>query len=261
MLTLYHFTGATCAAKVLLTLAEKRIDFDDKLITRDELNTPSYRAMNPAGVVPTLVHDGTVITESSVIIQYLDEAFGQPSLQPADPKERAKMRLWLRAVDDALHNLGTMTYAIAVRFEYLAKSEADREAYYDGIPDPLIRQGRRNAIELGLDAPEVPGATKALISLQQRADAEIGGEASLLMQLSLADLALIPFIARMEMLGLLATPEQLPSLHRWWDAMKARESFQQAIIARVPQQMVAMMRPVIEASSGKVAELKAQALG
>jgi glutathione S-transferase len=260
MLTLYHFTGATCAGKVLISLAEKGIEFEDKLISRADLNTPSYRAMNPAGVVPTLVHDGTVIIESSVILNYLEDAFGGPSLRPDNPKERARMNLWLRWVDDALNSLGTMTYAIAVRFEYLAKSAEERESYYAGIPNPVIREGRRNAIEMGLEAPEVADAMDTMVLLQRRADEVIGNDDYLLSQFSLADVALIPFIHRMEVLGLLASPGQLPNLHRWWKTVKARPSYEQAINARLPAQMMVAMRPVIAASSAKVEELKTRAL-
>lgn len=257
MLTLYHFTGATCAGKVLLSLAEKGIDFEDKLITREDLNSPSYRAMNPAGVVPTLVHDGSVIIESSVILNYLEDAFGGPSLRPDDPKERAQMNLWLRWVDDALNSLGTMTYAIIVRFEYLAKSAEQREAYYAGIPNPALRQSRRNAIELGMEAPEVADALNQLIMLQKRADEAIGDGDFLLSRFSLADVSLIPFIHRMEALGLLASPDQLPNLHRWWSKAQKRPPFQEAIEARVPKAMVEAMRPVVEASRSRVDELKA----
>ncbi len=52
--------------------------------------TPEYLKMNPNGVVPTLLHDGDPILDSSVIIEYLDEVFPEVKLTPIDPKERDK---------------------------------------------------------------------------------------------------------------------------------------------------------------------------
>ncbi len=62
--------------------------------------TPEYLKMNPNGVVPTLLHDGDPILDSSVIIEYLDEVFPEVKLTPIDPKERAKMRWWLRYFEE-----------------------------------------------------------------------------------------------------------------------------------------------------------------
>ena len=65
--------------------------------------TPDYLALNPNGVVPTLVHDGNVIFESSVINEYLNEALPGPSLLPEDAASRATARSWIKFEDDVLH--------------------------------------------------------------------------------------------------------------------------------------------------------------
>jgi glutathione S-transferase len=54
--------------------------------------------------VPTLVHNGRPIIESSVIIEYIDEAFEEPPLMPKDAYSRAQMRLWLKFSDDVAYN-------------------------------------------------------------------------------------------------------------------------------------------------------------
>lgn len=60
------------------------IDYISRVLDRDAgaLNTPAYRALNPQGVVPTLVHDGRAFVESIVIMRYLDDAFSSPDLMP-----------------------------------------------------------------------------------------------------------------------------------------------------------------------------------
>ena len=61
---------------------------------------PAYLKLNPNGVVPTLLHDGTAITESSVILYYLDEVFPSPTLMPTDPVARAKVRQFNKLIDE-----------------------------------------------------------------------------------------------------------------------------------------------------------------
>ena len=51
---------------------------------------PAYMKLNPNAVVPTLIHDGQVVIESSVILYYLDEAFPEKPLMPAAPRARAR---------------------------------------------------------------------------------------------------------------------------------------------------------------------------
>ncbi len=57
--------------------------------TLDDQFDPEYLKLNPKAVVPALVHDGRVIVEFTVICEYVDEVFPEPSLKPADlPVER-----------------------------------------------------------------------------------------------------------------------------------------------------------------------------
>ena len=99
---LYNAPQSTCSQKVRLTLAEKGLAFKEhrlKLFAGDQLR-PEYLELNPNGVVPTVVHDGTPIIDSSVIMEYLDEVFPSPRLSPSDPKTRAEMRAWLRFFEE-----------------------------------------------------------------------------------------------------------------------------------------------------------------
>ena len=93
-LELYNFPASTCSLKVRLCLAEKNLDWIDHRLSPSATDhlTPEYLKMNPNGVVPTLLHNGDPIIDSSVIIEYLDEVFPAISLTPTHPKERAKMR-------------------------------------------------------------------------------------------------------------------------------------------------------------------------
>jgi glutathione S-transferase len=102
MLKLYNFPQSTCSQKVRLTLWEKGLDFLDRPVNsaaREHLSD-WYLKLNPNGVVPTLDHDGSIIIDSSVIMEYLDEVFPENSLTPSDPVARAKVRKWMRYFEE-----------------------------------------------------------------------------------------------------------------------------------------------------------------
>ena len=116
-LHLYHFFLSNCAQRAALALAEKGLDFTPHSVnliaranTRDE-----YFRVNPAGLVPALVHDGVVITESIDILRYLEERFPDPPLYPSDPTLRQRVDAWM---DDATnnHNRVIKTYMYALVF-------------------------------------------------------------------------------------------------------------------------------------------------
>ena len=84
MLELYHDNMSVCAQKVRLVLAEKGTKATEHhLSLRDgDQQQPDYVKLNPEAVVPTLVHDGVMVMESTMIAEYLDEMFAERSLWP-----------------------------------------------------------------------------------------------------------------------------------------------------------------------------------
>ena len=103
-LTLYHNDMSVCAQKVRLCLAEKQLAYEDKHLNlrAGDQKRPEYLALNPNGYVPTLVHDDFVVVESTVICEYIDDAFPAPPLKPADAKPRARMRGFTKFIDAAI---------------------------------------------------------------------------------------------------------------------------------------------------------------
>jgi glutathione S-transferase len=81
---------------VRIVLLEKGLHWTTRLLdlTRLEQKSPAYLALNPNGVVPTLLHGDRVIYESNVITEYLDEVFPAPRLYPDDPWPRAQAKMW-----------------------------------------------------------------------------------------------------------------------------------------------------------------------
>lgn len=96
-LELFCAPESLCSQKVKLVLAEKQLVWKShslNLLTFDNLQ-PGYIRINPKGVVPTLIHEGQVITDSAVIVCYLNEQFLHPSLVPAEPGSKEKMDDWI----------------------------------------------------------------------------------------------------------------------------------------------------------------------
>src|SRR5690348_9759076 len=113
MLELYHAGLTSCSLKARLCLKEKGLAYVSRFVAlqRFEQHRPDYLALNPNGVVPTLVHDGLAIYESSVINEYLDEVFPEPGLKPADAAGRARMRIWTKLADEAFGPNQVWNYA------------------------------------------------------------------------------------------------------------------------------------------------------
>jgi glutathione S-transferase len=95
-LTLYDAPGSPCARRVRAVLLEKGLAWTTRVLdlTRMEQKRPEYLALNPNGVVPTLVHGDRVLYESNVITEYLDDVFPDPPLYPRDPWGRAEAKMW-----------------------------------------------------------------------------------------------------------------------------------------------------------------------
>lgn len=92
MRTLYHLWLHPFSRKVRLALAEKRLEFDLVIEKIWERRT-AFLAMNPAGDVPVFVEaDGTTLSNSQVICEYLEEVYPEVNLLGFDPMQRAETR-------------------------------------------------------------------------------------------------------------------------------------------------------------------------
>jgi glutathione S-transferase len=154
VLELYHNINSVCAQKVRIALHEKGQEAKEHLLTlRGDQNEPGYLKLNPNGVVPTLVHDGRPIVESSLILYYIDDTFPEPSLMPKAPLLRFRVRMYNKLIDEYLHNACTiLTFATAFRPNFL---KVPREVWLAEINKaPLKRRAeyKRSVIEHGLDS-------------------------------------------------------------------------------------------------------------
>ena len=108
MLTLYDAPRCPYCARTRIALAEKGVPYET--VTIDLANRPAWLLEHnpPDGRVPVLEDDGWVLSESSVIDEYLEERYPEPALLPVDPGERAVARFFVFRFDD----LGAPYYAL-----------------------------------------------------------------------------------------------------------------------------------------------------
>jgi glutathione S-transferase len=239
---------------VRLVLAEKGLSYASREVNlvAGEQHAPDYVKLNPQHVVPTLVHDGRALVESSLIDEYLDEAFPDPPLAPRDPAGRHAMRLWVKQIDERVHPAaGVLTYAIGARPAALAQPAAVREANLAAIPDPARRAARRSVLEHGVAAPEFAGALAAFLGLLDDMEAALapGGWLSGA-RFGLADAAALPYVLRLEHLAMtpLFAGGVRPRVADWLARVKARPSFDAAITAWAPAPILALFRAQGEAA-------------
>jgi glutathione S-transferase len=236
MLELYHSINSVCAQKVRIALEEKGQKAKDRLMTlRGDQYDPAYMKLNPNGVVPTLIHDGEPITESSLILYYIDDVFPTPPLMPKDPRERDRVRMYNKFIDEYLHNSCTiLTFATAFRPNFL---KMPREAWLAEVSKgPLKRRAeyKRSVIEHGLDSEFVADALAhhrkllAWMSDSLERGPYLAGDT-----FSNADCAVIPYILRLELLHMAKLWEQQPSIADWWSRMRARPAVKSAIFDRM----------------------------
>ena len=233
MLELYHAHISTCSQKVRLCLAEKGLGWTSHPIefARGEHLTSAYLALNPNGVVPTLVHDSRPVIDSSVICEYLEEiAPGEgTALMPRDAYGRARVRAWLRYIEEV------PTAAIRVpSFNGLflkgwrQMSEAQRAGYIAATP---LRKGhyRRFGTD-GFSKDQMDESTERLRQTVERIDGAIAKGSQWLAgdAISLADFCVLPTIVRMSDIGLENVWHDLANMTDWYARIKARPSFEKA---------------------------------
>jgi glutathione S-transferase len=234
MLELYHSVNSVCAQKVRVALAEKGLEYQSHLMTlRGDQFDPDYMKLNPNGVVPTLVHDGRPVIESSVILYYLDEVFPSPPLMPRDPLQRAKVRIVNKLVDEYVHNSCTiLTFATAFRPWFAGLTGEEIEQRLAKSPLKKRTEYKRDVALHGLDSKFAREALehhqKLLQLIDEAGDGWLAGA-----DFSLADIAAVPYVLRLELLRLARFWDARPGVSAWYKRVLARPSVKTEILDRM----------------------------
>jgi glutathione S-transferase len=195
MLKLYDFKSSPNCQRVKVVLEEKKIPYETVNVDlrAGEQKTPDSLKINPYGKGPAIADGDTVLYESCVINEYLDEKYPAPRLMPSDPAARAKARI---LIDFGLTQMDSAYTKLRME---LTKDEKDRN-------------------------PETISAAKEDIKKRlQRLEQELGDKQYLMGDFSLVDADLIPRFTRLEGFGVLPDAS-LPRLGKYLQRMKDRPS-------------------------------------
>ncbi|MEJ2375993.1 MAG: glutathione S-transferase N-terminal domain-containing protein [Pseudolabrys sp.] len=225
---LYNAPQSTCSQRVRFVFNTKGLPFDEvklNLQAGDQLK-PDYLKLNPNGVVPTLDHDGRIVIDSNVITEYIDEVEPETSFTPEDPVKRAHMRALMHFIDEmpaAAVRVPTFNLAFLPGFQKMSAEDFTAMAE----SKPLRREFMMTMGQTGFPKQEMDAALQRLRRAYERMDAEIeksGGPWLLGKDITLADVAVMPALVRMDDLGL-AQWQDLPRVVAWYDNIRAHPAF------------------------------------
>jgi glutathione S-transferase len=195
MIKLYDFKSSPNCQRVKIVLAEKNLPYEVVLIDlrAKEQKTPEYLKLNPYGKVPVLTDDDTVLYESLIINEYLEEKYPDPPLLPRDPAKKARARILI-------------DYGMA-----------HFEAPYQKLRMELAKDPKEQNQQV------IDSAKSDLKQLLRRLENDIGEQPYLTGDFSLVDADLLPRFTRLEGFGVLPD-SSLPRLGKYLERMKARPS-------------------------------------
>ncbi len=225
---LYNAPQSTCSQRVRFVLNAKKLPFEEvklNLLEGDQLK-PEYLKLNPNGVVPTLDHDGAIVTDSTVITEYLDEVVPDNGFTPENPVLRARMRALMHFMDEMpAPAVRVPTFNLAFLPKFQAMSRDDFTAMAES--KPLRREFMLTMGQTGFPKADMDAALGRLRRTYERMDVEIeksGGPWLLGKDMSLADVAVMPALVRMYDLNY-ADWQDLPRVIAWFDKVRGHAAF------------------------------------
>ncbi len=194
---LYDFLSSPNCQRVKVVLEEKKLPYETIPVDlrKMEQKKPEFLKLNPNGKVPVIIDGETVLYESRIINEYLEDQYPESPLMPKTPARRAKIRL---LIDYALTDIIPPHQRIR---EQMVKDEKER--------DPAV----------------IESAKRELIDMLRRFEIELGDQPYLAGDFSLLDAAVVPRFLRHEEWNVLPDPS-LPCLEKWLQRMKDRPSVQ-----------------------------------
>ena len=232
---LYHFWSSVCSVRCRMALEEKGVAWTSRYIDLfkfDQL-TPEYLAINPMGVVPTLVHDGHKVRESSVINEYIEAAFDGPRLVPAEPLRAARMREFVHACDEGFSAIVTLTMVKYILPKLRNRwSDDELRLQAERRPTRFYQDVHARAVRGEITAAELAAARATIDELLDALERRLApgpwivGDA-----FTLAEISIAPYMFRLAALGAeqFWSGEKRPRVHEWYRRLAARPAFQKAV--------------------------------
>ncbi|MEZ5810795.1 MAG: maleylacetoacetate isomerase [Rhizobiaceae bacterium] len=126
-ITLHNYFRSSTSYRVRIALAMKGLDYDYVAhhLRHGGHRAEAFLAVNPQGLVPSIVwSDGTVLSQSLAILEFIDEMTPQPPLLPADPHGRARVRMLAQMIGCDIHPVNNLRVLNALRSRFGADDAA-----------------------------------------------------------------------------------------------------------------------------------------
>jgi glutathione S-transferase len=242
----YHAGMSVCSEKVRILMAERGQEFVSHLLDlrAGDQQKPAYLKLNPNAVVPTLLHDGNVVIESNIILEYLAEVLPGRPLTTGSALGRTRMRYWTKQLDEGLHQLtSVISFAIGFRYQLLAKPREEALLVLQKIPDPFRRERQIDIYEKGVASSHFAPAILRFEKMLGDMEKDLAGGAWLAgSDYSLADMAYAPYVNRLEQLQLAHMWDHRPKVAGWFATVKGRPSYAKAYDGFMAKPVLDVMR-------------------
>jgi glutathione S-transferase len=235
MIELYHNDMSVCAQKVRLVLAHKQLIWESVHLNlrAKEQFAPKFLKINPKAVVPVLVHNSHIITESNVICYYLEDVYQEHALMPNDPVKIAHARAWLTRLDSGLHeHIAVISFCLVFRQQLIKRYSTGEalETFLSAIPDPSRAAVMRDTVINGRSSPRLKLAIHAYKKLLKDLAEALGTNEWILSSgLSLVDFAFAPYIDRLEHLQLQSMWGNYPQINEWLARVRKSQAYKVGI--------------------------------
>jgi glutathione S-transferase len=232
-LHIYHAGISNCSMRVRITAEEKNLDWDSHIINlRKQENLEDwYLKINPKGLVPAIIDDGVIVTESNDIMLYLEEKYPKPRLLPEDPQEAEEVKRWVNLASEVhLRTIKTYVYG---SIGGASKKKSDMERYRQIQPDKELVEFHEKSLE-GLPEGEVKRAAEQIHQIFAEIDEELKNQKWIVgKNVSLADIAWIPQFAILEILGF--SFSKYKNVQKWAKEFQKRLSYKNGIAKWLPK--------------------------
>lgn len=229
----YYYWLSNCAARVCMALEEKGVEWTPHAVSllMHENLTDEYFRINPKGLVPAMIHDGVVITESIDILRYIEEQFPQPALYPTDPEARKKVEEWMDTATEAhVGVIKTYMYSLALGG---TKKKKHMEEYAKKQPDQELINFHQQTFK-GFSQDRILQAERDVFVFFDKLEAELSQHRWLVGdEFSYADITWFVQYFMMKRVGLVNFAKY-PNITRWAADLMSRPCFRNGVAALQP---------------------------
>lgn len=231
---LYQFGDSPCCMKVRMALEAKGLAWEEEFVESwkfDHLG-PEFLAINPDGTVPVLEDNGAIVTQSNVILEYIEDAYPERSLRPADPVKAALMRKWM-----GLEQKTIFPHIITLSFNIMMKLRVDGfgleqlTEWSKRHPNQEMAQNYLKRVTSPIDKAAIDKASSSLRICMEQLEEDLTvyeGDWLCGEDLSLADVALSGIMDRLVYLDACEAYEGLPNVQTWFEKLQKQPAYTSA---------------------------------